>query len=69
MAHITIKDLPQSIELDRNAMRTIVGGSRVGVRPIDLAETKTTRSVRVVDYPRGFVRDKMAEEGKQGPAV
>jgi hypothetical protein len=28
MAHITIKDLPDNVELDRQAMQSIAGGSR-----------------------------------------
>lgn len=32
MAVIRIKDLPESQELDRNAMRTIMGGARSNVR-------------------------------------
>jgi len=66
MAHITIKDLPQNIELDRKAMLVIVGGSRAGVRPIDLSGT-TIPSGRIVDYPPGFVRDRLAEAKGQGP--
>jgi hypothetical protein len=53
MARITIKDLQQSDDLDREAMRSIVGGSRRGSRPLQtnpaLAETQ-----RVVEYPAGF---------------
>jgi hypothetical protein len=58
MAHITIKDLPQSDDLDRVAMRSIVGGGFPGARPgqIDQAKAGTDR---IVDYPPGF--------GRQGP--
>jgi hypothetical protein len=58
MALITIKDLPQSDALDREAMRSIVGGGPIGARPAQLDQAKVG-SVRVVDYPPGF--------GRQGP--
>ena len=51
MANITIQDLPQSDDLDREAMRTIVGGSLTGARPPQLGQTK---GGRIVDYPPGF---------------
>jgi hypothetical protein len=64
MAFITIKDLPQSDDLDREAMRSIVGGGPTGARPvrIDRAQVGQTKaqtkdySGRVVDYPPGFGR-------------
>ena len=50
---LIIKDLPKSDDLDREAMRSIVGGGRTGSRsaPIDQARTD---SGRLVDYPPGF---------------
>jgi hypothetical protein len=60
MALIDIKDLPQSVELDRKAMLAIVGGTRAGARPTDLVGT-TFRSGRIVDYPPGFERDRSDE--------
>jgi len=58
MALITIQDLPQSDDLDREAMRSITGGERIDMRParIDQAEAG---GGRIVDYPPGF--------GRQGP--
>ena len=64
MALIDIKDLPQSVELDRKAMLAIVGGTRVGARPTDLVGA-TLRTGRIVDYPPGFVRDKVEEANGQ----
>ena len=64
MALIDIKDLPQSVELDRKAMLAIVGGARAGARPIDLVGA-TIRGGRIVDYPPGFVRDKPEEANGQ----
>lgn len=66
MALINIKDLPQSVELDRRAMLAVVGGARAGARPADLVES-AVRSGRIVDYPPGFVRDKPAEANAQRP--
>jgi hypothetical protein len=62
MTVITIKDLPQSDVLDREAMRSIVGGGLIRARP---PQRDPTRNVgqegngRIVDYPAGF--------GPQGP--
>ena len=67
MALINIKDLPQSVELDRSAMLAIVGGARAGARPFDLVG-QTLRGGRIVDYPPGFVRDKPAEANGQRTA-
>jgi hypothetical protein len=44
MAKLVIKDLTDSVELDRQAMAAIVGGARIGV----------PGSARVFDYPPGF---------------
>ncbi|HSW17295.1 MAG TPA: hypothetical protein VLJ86_08725 [Ramlibacter sp.] len=61
MALIKIKDLPQSVDLDRKAMQAIVGGARGGVRPIDLTGA-TARAGRIVDYPPGFGRDRPTDK-------
>jgi hypothetical protein len=62
MALINVKDLPQSVDLDRKAMQAIVGGARTGVRPVDLSrETAgTAPGGRIVDYPPGLGRDRPA---------
>ena len=59
MTFITINDLPQSDELDREAMRSIVGGGLSRARPIQADQHKAGGSQRLVDYPPGF--------GRQGP--
>ena len=67
MAHITIKDLPLDVQLDRQAMATIVGGSRVGGAPQRAARHSTLvggSSSRIVDYPPGFVRGDAAATAK-----
>jgi len=58
MALITINDLPQSDDLDREAMRSIVGGGASSARPVQIDQAKAGSS-RIVDYPPGF--------GRQGP--
>lgn len=55
MAHITINDLLQSDALDREAMRSIVGGALTGARPAQIAQGEGG-SGRIVDYPPGFGR-------------
>jgi hypothetical protein len=53
---IKIKDLADSVELDRQAMRTIVGGARDGLRPSFRIRPGATWN-RVVDYPGVPVKD------------
>ena len=56
MALISIKDLPQGIELDRTAMQAITGGAPARGRQA-YVDPAALRNLRVVDYPPGFVRD------------
>jgi hypothetical protein len=67
MARIKVKDLPQSDELDRKAMSTIVGGARAAVRPLAL-DAAALRGVRIVDYPPGFGRDRPVQPDGQSSA-
>ncbi|MFM0212584.1 hypothetical protein PQQ96_34910 [Paraburkholderia sediminicola] len=53
MAKLVIKDLTDSVELDRQAMAAIVGGARIGARA-SVAMPVVSGSARVVDYPPGF---------------
>jgi len=53
MALITIKDLPQSDDLDREAMRSIVGGGRISTPPAQIDQARAD-SGRIVEYPPGF---------------
>jgi hypothetical protein len=55
MSLITIKDLAQSDDLDREAMRSIVGGGRIGARPVQIDQAQAAND-RIVDYPPGFGR-------------
>ncbi len=66
MALITIKDLPQSDDLDREAMRSIVGGGPIGARPVQSERVKAGSS-RIVDYPPGFVPQGPLPAGSQRP--
>ncbi|MDR5817852.1 MULTISPECIES: hypothetical protein [unclassified Caballeronia] len=56
MAVIKIRDLADSVELDRQAMHTIVGGARDGLKPSFRIRTAANPN-RVVDYPGVPVRD------------
>ena len=53
MKTLQIKDLSDSSELDREAMRAIVGGARGGSQPWQ-AIADVFRDRRIVDYPPGF---------------
>lgn len=53
MATISIKDLPESVDLDRQAMLAISGGARVRGRSAPVARS-LVRSTRIIDYPAGF---------------
>ena len=55
MATIRIKDLSDNTELDRQAMRAIVGGARGGGRPWQ-AIAGIFYDRRIVDYPPGMKR-------------
>ena len=68
MTLITIKDLPQSDDLDREAMRSIVGGGALGARrPVQIDQAKAG-SGRIVDYPPGFGREGPIPAGLKRPA-
>jgi hypothetical protein len=64
MANIVIKDLSDSIDLDREAMLAISGGSRNGGRPAISAQT-LFRHNRIVNYPAGFGSNPMADAYRQ----
>jgi len=50
---LIIKDLPQSDDLDREAMRSIVGGGRISTPPAQIDQARAD-SGRIVEYPPGF---------------
>jgi hypothetical protein len=53
MAVIVIKDLPESVELDREAMAAIVGGARGGGSQ-SWPPQRRTMLARLIQYPAGF---------------
>jgi hypothetical protein len=66
MALITINDLPHSEELDRRAMRSIVGGGRMGV-PIVPIDQALAVSGSLVNYRPGFSRQGLDPAKSQRP--
>ena len=58
MAIIVIKDLPENIELDRQAMIAISGGARAPGRQTYVGGA-TLANARVVNYPAGFNFNRM----------
>jgi len=63
MATLKIKDLSDSTELDREAMRAIVGGARGGSQPWQ-AIAEVFKDRRIVDYPPG-VKPRKAPTAKK----
>jgi hypothetical protein len=55
MSIIVIKDLPESLDLDREAMLAITGGARTRGRPTFLGRTKFTGIKIVQDRARRVV--------------
>ena len=51
MAAILIKDLPDSVELDKQAMSAIVGGARSSARPAFRTYATPANSTRIVNFP------------------
>jgi len=66
MARITIDDLPQSDDLDREAMQSILGGGLSRVPPRQIDEVGAG-SGPIVDYPPGFGGPKPAGSRPAGP--
>ena len=57
MTIIVIKDLPESIDLDRQAMLAITGGARTRGRPTVVGRKigrTIFRSTGIINYPAGF---------------
>jgi len=59
MATIVIKDLPDNIALDREAMTAITGGARRGGRQSiaaqPLAGRTILRNTKIVNFPTGYL--------------
>jgi hypothetical protein len=69
MAKLVIKDLTDSVELDREAMAAIVGGARIGAHAVSVAVQVAPGSTRVVEYPPGFPAARQAIAGAPVIAV
>lgn len=64
MSIIVIKDLPESVDLDRQAMVEITGGARTRGRQTFIGST-IFRSVRIVNYPTGFTPKPLVNANRQ----
>lgn len=53
MATITIKDLPDNVDLDRKAMRDIVGGARYRTAAGAPPPSPSPHGTRIVDFRTG----------------
>ncbi len=62
MANIVIKDLSESVDLDRKAMVAIIGGARTRGRQHVLGSA-IFRATRIVNTPTGFPRNRLPEKG------
>jgi hypothetical protein len=51
MTSILIKDLPDSVELDKQAMSAIVGGARSSASQARRAYAAPASSTRIVNFP------------------
>jgi hypothetical protein len=61
MATIRIKDLPDNLELDHEAMTAIIGGARKRAGPVP--QQQTTPKTGIVDFPAS----RIAREAKNEP--
>lgn len=64
MTIIVIKDLPESVDLDRQAMVAITGGARTRGRQTFI-ESTIIRSTRIVNYPTGFTPKSLVNANRQ----
>ena len=64
MTTISIKDLPESVALDREAMLAITGGARSGVSS-NFSGRSMSGSERVIVYPPGFTGFTAPKVGEQ----
>lgn len=64
MTIIVIKDLPESVDLDRQAMVAITGGARSRGRQTFIGST-IFRGARIVNYPTGFASNPLTNANRQ----
>jgi hypothetical protein len=67
MAIIVIKDLPESVDLDRQAMVAITGGARARDRQTLLGRT-IFRSARTINDPTSFAYSPLADANGRSAA-
>jgi len=67
MAVIVIKDLSESVDLDRAAMSAIVGGARTSSSG-RLGPQRRTALARLIQYPAGFPGNPAAGTAPTGRA-
>lgn len=68
MAVIVIKDLTDSVELDRDAMSAIVGGARTAGGSHAWHLLRHNRQARLIQYPGGFPGTQPAGTAQKGRA-
>ena len=54
MAVIVIKDLPENVDLDREAMTAIIGGARMAGTYRWQSSHRHPSLTRLIQYPEGF---------------
>ena len=64
MAIIVIKDLPDSVDLDRRAMVAITGGARMGARQTFAGRSVSPRA-RIINYPTTLAFDPQADANRR----
>jgi len=65
---ILIKDLPESVVLDRQAMLAITGGGGAHGRRTVLGRA-SFRSARLIACPTGFARDRLPDAKGRSPGT
>lgn len=65
MSIIVIKDLPESVDLDRQAMVEITGGARTRGRQTFIGSTIFHSSARILNYPTGFSPKPLVNANRQ----
>jgi hypothetical protein len=68
MTTISIKDLPESVALDRKAMLAISGGARIGGSP-NFSRQPVPAVNRIIGYPTGFAAYAVPDVSGQRPGI
>lgn len=63
MTTIAIRDLPENVDLDRQAMLAITGGARRGGRP-NFPARPASPETRLIDYPGRLPDNALAATAK-----